>query len=67
MPLAVAVIQAALLDDVHAHVDWVPTIIEPVLADASTVTLVGDNVTVHGGAGCVTVKLLPATVTTAER
>ena len=67
MPLAVAVIQETLLDDVHAHVDCVPTVIELVLAAATTVTLVGVNVTVHVGAGCVTVKLLPAIVTTAER
>jgi hypothetical protein len=66
VPAPVTVIQLPLLDDVQAHVERVPTEIVPLLAVESAVMLVGVSETLHG-AGCVTVKLFPATVTTAER
>ena len=67
VPDPVSVIHDPVVDDVHAHVADVVTVMVPVPPAGDTMTRTGDTANVHVALGCVTTKLWPAIVSVALR
>ena len=67
VPDPVSVIHDPVVDDVHAHVADVVTVMVPVPPAGVMTMRTGDTAKVHAALGCVTTKLRPAIVSVALR